>query len=69
MKSDYEKFQAVGAVRDFAARAAQMQPIGQKVRIIGTEKSIDIDVASYIKNDMQPATVCKWLQLVRAVMI
>ena len=68
MKSDYLKFQAVGAVRDFASRAAQMVPVGQKVRIIGIEKSVDVDVASYIKNDMQPATVCKWLQLVRAVM-
>ena len=41
--------------------------IGQTVRVIGTKKSVDVNVANYIKNGMKPQTVCRWLQFLRMV--
>lgn len=67
MKTDFEKFQQVGRIREFASMEAGMQPIGQTVRVIGTKKSVDVNVANYIKNGMRPQTVCRWLQLLRMV--
>lgn len=65
--TDFEKFRAVGQVRQFAENASCMVPIGQKVRILGTKKSVDIDVAKYIQLGMKVQTVCKWLQFIREV--
>jgi len=65
---DFEKFQALGRVRSFAQLAAQMQPIGQKVRIISGSRSIDIDTAGYIQKGLRPQTVCKWLLFIREVL-
>lgn len=65
---DFEKFQALGRVRSFAQLSAQMQPVGQKVRIISGQKSIDIDAAGYIQKGLRPQTVCKWLIFVREVL-
>ena len=64
---DFEKFQALGRVRSFAQLSAQMQPVGQKVRISGPNKSIDIDVAKYVQCDLKPQTIYKWLQFMKEV--
>lgn len=66
--TDYEKFQAVGRVRQFAQNCSQMFPIGQKVRIISRSKSIDIDVANYIQKGLTAPQVCKWLLFIKEVM-
>lgn len=70
MKSseDFEKFQALARVRSFAQSAAQMQPIGHKVRIVSGCKSIDIDVASHIQSGSRPEAVCKWLIFIRRIL-
>lgn len=65
---DFEKFQALGGVRLFAIRSAQMWPVGQKVRITSGQKSIDIDAAGYIQKGLRPQTVCKWLIFIREVL-
>ena len=65
--TDYEKFEAVGKVRQFAANTPGMHPIGQKVRISGPNKSIDIDVAKYVQYDLKPQTIYKWLQFMKEV--
>lgn len=65
--TDYEKFEAVGKVRQFATNTPGMRPIGQKVRISG-QKSIDIDAAGYIQKGLKPQTVCKWLIFIREVL-
>ena len=67
MKSGFEKFQQVGRIREFATMSAGMQPIGQTVRVIGTKRVLDVNVANYIKNGMKPQTVCRWLQFLRMV--
>lgn len=64
---DFEKFQALGRVRSFAQLSAQMQPVGQKVRISGPNKSIDIDVAKYVQCDLKLQTIYKWLQFMKEV--
>ena len=67
MKTGFEKFQQVGCIREFATMSAGMQPVGQIVRVIGTKKSVDVNIANYIKNGMKPQTVCRWLQFLRMV--
>lgn len=64
---DFERFRDLGRVRAFAEKSACMQPVGQKVRIIGTTKSVDIDAAKYIQLGQKPATICKWLVFIRSV--
>ncbi len=68
MKTDYEKFQAVGRVRAFATNASQMFPIGNKVRIISEDRSIDIDIAKYVQKGLSVPQICKWLQFMREVL-
>lgn len=65
--TDYEKFEAVGKIRQFAANTPGMHPIGQKVRITGSQKSIDIDVAKYVQCGLKAQTVYKWLQFMKEV--
>ena len=67
MKTGFEKFQQVGRIREFATMSAGMQPVGQIVRVIGIKKSVDVNIANYIKNGMKPQTVCRWLQFLRMV--
>lgn len=67
MKTGFDKFQQVVRIREFATMSAGMQPIGQTVRVIGTKKSVDVNIANYIKNGMKPQTVCRWLQFLRMV--
>lgn len=67
MSTDFDKFKAVGQVRQFAENASCMVPIGQKVRVHGTTKSIDIDVARYVSFGLRPQSICKWLQFIREV--
>lgn len=66
---DFERFRDLGRVRAFAEKSSCMQPVGQKVRIIGTTKSVDIDVAKYIHLGQKPATICKWLLFIKAVTV
>ena len=64
---DFERFRDLGRVRAFAEKSSCMQPVGQKVRIIRTTKSVDIDVSKYIQLGQKPATICKWLVFIRSV--
>ena len=66
---DFERFRDLGRVLAFAEKSACMQPVGQKVRVIGCDKSVDIDAAGYIQKGLKPATICKWLVFIRSVVL